>query len=152
MKVFGRSAWEMIKGVIYAPCSALVLVIIAGFFTDSQTVIYGAGAAGFFALLYIALIGSNIRFELSSGGRLRYFKGGSERQSFDITKCRVGYARESDMSLFGSHSLTLKILPDGSDDEVRIDCDALGLDGFLEMFKLLDEISLNETEVLSASK
>jgi hypothetical protein len=142
----------MIKGVIYAPCSAFVLAIVVGFFTDYRPVMYGVAALGFFVMLYIALIGSNIRFELSSGGRLRYFKGGSERRSFDITKCSVWYNRHSDMSLLGGHSLLLRILPDGAGEEVKIDCDALGLDEFMAMFKALDAISLNETEVLSATK
>jgi hypothetical protein len=152
MKTFNRSAWEMIKGVIYAPFSAIVIVIIVSFFTVNRFILYGLAAAVFLAMLYIALISSNIYFEVTPDGKLRYFKGGSLKQSFDIAKCGVGYYRKSDSGFLQSHTLWLKILPEGRTKEIQVDCDALGLNRFMEMYELLDKLSANEIETLSADK
>jgi hypothetical protein len=145
----------MVKGVIYAPFVALAIVIIGGIFISSRLIVSALAAVAFFAMIHIALVSSNIYFELAPDGKFRYFKRGEQKLSFDMTKCGVGYHRKSDTGFLPSHSLRLDIQPEGTtekSDIVNIDCDALGLDTFMAMFQALDDISVNEPEVLSAAK
>ena len=150
MKTFGRSKWVIFKSVfIYSPGAAFVVMGVVGVFTHDPIFIYGLPAVSFAAMLYYALVSSNIYFELLPDGRLRYYKSGKLKQTFDATKCSIGYYREK-TCYFAADSLSLTILTEGDDDETSIECDALGSGAFMEMYKALRNFSPVKPEVLSA--
>jgi hypothetical protein len=141
---------QMVKGIIFAPCAAALVYVVSYNFTDRFFVIWGLSAFVFFLLIYMAVFSENIYFELTSDGKLRYFKKGNLLKTFDLSKCNVGYHRRTETTVFilSSHDITLRILQDGSEEE--IDCSPIGLTQFTEMFEQIEKFSANKIEVLVA--
>ena len=142
----------MVKGIVIAPCTALVVYLILSFFVSDPRILIGVPVVACALLLFMALVSENISFEIDSSGRLKYYKMGKLRASFDLRNCSVGYRRQSETSFPPSHDITLNILDMGSGEETSIDCSPLGLGRFEEMYAEIGKYSADETEVLSAKK
>jgi len=106
VKTFSRSKWVIFKSVfIYSPGAALVVMGVVGVFTHDPIFIYGLPAVSFAAMLYYALVSSNIYFELLPDGRLRYYKSGKLKQTFDAQPNKsylLGYDKESEKFTFST--------------------------------------------------
>ena len=150
MQIYKRTIWVMIKGLVTAPFSGLVVYVVARWlFTDSDLWAGGAAALTFLVLLCITIFGENVYFELMPNGILRYYKRGTLRSSHDVTKCVVSYHRESVTGFMGTDDITLLIQEEGK-EKVEIDCSPLGPSRFDKMFEKLEALSQNKPEILRA--
>ena len=151
VQVYKRTVYGMIKGLVTAPFSGLVVYIVARWlFTDSDLWAGGAAVLTFLALLYIVVFSENVYFELAPNGTFRYYKRGKLQSSHNIPKCAVGYRRESTTGFMGTDDITLWIQEEGK-EEVDIDCSPLGASRFDKMFGELETFSQNKPEVLTAA-
>lgn len=152
VKTYKRSLFVMIKGIVIAPCTAMVVYLIMRFFVANRLVLVGVPLLLFAILLFMALFSENIKFEIDSKGKLTYYKMGKCVHSFHLPDCSVGYRRSSETSFPPSHDIQMDIcnLQDGSEE--TIDCSPLGLGRFEEMYAEIGRYSADEPEVLSAGK
>jgi hypothetical protein len=139
----------MVKGLVIAPCSAFVLYLVVSAFIQNAVILYGVPLLVFVILIYSALFGENIRFEVD-GGELRYYKRGKLKNSFQLAGCRVGYRRKSETGLLASHDISLQIIQTENGEETFIDCSPIGPRQFERMYALMKSKTPEEPEVLRA--
>jgi len=146
MQVYKRTQFNLIKGIIIAPVTGVVFHFIAQMFIPDIIIcsLIGLAAAG--ALLYIALFGENIYFELDNDGAFRYYKWGKPEQTFTLGQCRVSYRRKNESGFFGSYDIKLKIRDDKTAETI-IDASALGGDQFTEMFAKMEKYAIKDEPV-----
>ena len=150
MKTYKRALKTMLMGIISAPFSAVVVVIVGGFFTENISLLIAIGIALCMVILCITIFGENISFTISPEGELAYYKRGKLIERYDIPNCQVGYYRKTTDAT--DHDISLRILPHGKDemDTVYIDASPLGLRRFERMFAELERHTMSKPEVLSA--
>ena len=147
MQVYKRSFIVMIKGLVMAPCAAVLVYIVLSIFVDNYMILLGVSALVFLAILYITIFSENIRFEVNDDGTMRYFKKGKPQKIYILEEYRFGYNSKSDSI---SSDIILNILHIESGEEEYIDCSPIGLRKFSDMYEKLKKYSKEETEVLKA--
>jgi hypothetical protein len=140
----------MIKGIIMAPFGGLLVFVLAQLFLPPFLLcaVLGAAAA---VIVYLAVFSKNIYFELDDSGTFRYFKKGTLRNTFELSKYRTGYYRRTEWGLFGSTDINLKLL-DAEGEETEIDAGPLGRARFEEMYKEMEKYAIKDIEVLDAGE
>ena len=140
----------MLMGIVSAPFSAVVVIIVGGFFIENTTLLLSIGIALSVIILCITIFGENISFTLSPEGELTYYKRGKLVDRYDIPNCQIGYYRKTTDAT--DHDISLHILPfnKGEMDTVYIDASPLGLRRFEKMFAELENHAAGKPEVLSA--
>jgi hypothetical protein len=153
MKVYKRTVFSLIKGLIIAPFSGLVVFILAQIFLQSLSlVIWGVlGVAAAVAVAYITVFSEAIYFELDDDGSLRYFKRGSLQNTYELAKYRIGYHRKTEWGILGNNDIRLKFL-DTDGEQSEIDAGPLGTTQFDEMFAAMEEYAIKDVEQLAAEK
>jgi len=147
MQVYKRSLWVMFKGVLMAPCAAVVVFFILNMFVGNNLILFGVPVVVFFVFMNMALFSENIRFELDPDGTVRYYQKGRLKNTYKMEECVVGYHSRSDGS---SHDIKLNILNVESGAEESIDCSPLGQRCFANLYENLKMHTNEEPEVLKA--
>ncbi|MDR1193882.1 MAG: hypothetical protein LBK98_06945 [Peptococcaceae bacterium] len=137
-------------GLFSGPCGGLAAAVIVSFFNDSGTVFAAVAVVVCLLVWYITIFSENVYFTVADDGQFRYYKRGKLVNELDLRQCYVGYHRSSRGS--SDHSIQLKILPAGADENATIDIDAspLGRGRFERMFERMESLAANKPEVLSA--
>jgi hypothetical protein len=140
----------MIKGIIISPLSGILVFLLAQIILPVPLcAVLGIATAA--ALLYMAVFSENIHFELDDDGTFRFFKKGTLKNTFELSKCHIGYYRKTEWGIFGNNYITLNILdPEGK--ETGIDAGPLGTGQFKDMFEEMEKYAIKDVEVLEAAK
>jgi len=146
MKVYKRSAWTLIKGLISAPFAGFVAAIIVSFFANGIYPII-AGAVIFILVCISSIFSENVRFELNDT-ELRHFRGRKLKGTYKFDRIVVGYHSRSQRGLLGDNDIQLIIRTAETGRETQLDCSPLGAKRFYEMFAILEDKCLNEPERL----
>jgi hypothetical protein len=150
MRTYKRSTFGLVKSIVQAPVSGVLVFFITQFFLPVPVcLILGLAVAAI--LLYMALFSENIFFELEDDGVFRYFKRGKPENTFDLKNCRIGYYRKSESGFAGNHDINLRIL-DGEGTETSIDAAPLGVTGFHEMFEEMQKFAIKDEPVWADNK
>jgi hypothetical protein len=140
----------MIKGIILSPLSGILVFLLARIFLPVPLcAVLGIVAAAL--LMYMAVFSENIYFELDDDGTFRYFKTGTLKNTFDLSKCRIGYYRRTERGIFGNNNIDLKIL-DAEGKETGIEAGPLGTGQFEDMFEEMEKYAIKNVEVLEAAE
>ena len=145
MQVYKRSLWVMFKGLLMAPCSAVLVFCILNMFVENEYILYGVPVLIFLVLLNMALFSENIRFEVDPDGTMRYYQKGKLKNTYKMEECLVGFHSKSDST---SADITLHILHVESGEEEDIDCSPIGPRRFADMYENLKALTKEEPEVL----
>ena len=137
----------MIKGLLMAPCAAVVAFIGLNIFISDPLFLLGIPALIFLALLYMAIFSENIHFELEDDGILRYYKRSKLKNTYNLETCLVGYHSKSDGT---STDIAMHIHDMLNDTEEIIDCSPIGEKQFQNMYARLKGHTKEEPEVLRA--
>jgi hypothetical protein len=150
MKIYKRTPFSLIKGLITVPFSGLVVFIVAQIFLPVPICgILGVAAAA--AIAYITIFSEAIHFELNDNGTLQYFKRGTLQSTYELAKYRLGYHRKTEWGILGNNNIRLKFL-DTDGKESEIDAGPLGTTQFDEMFAAMEEYAIKDVEQLTAEK
>ena len=145
MRTYKRSTFSLVKSIVQAPLSGVLVFFIAQIFLPVLVcLILGLAAAAI--LLYMAFFSEHIFFELEDDGVFRYFKRGRPENTFDLKSLRIGYYRKSESGFFGNHDINLRIL-DGEGKEINIDAAPLGVTGFHEMFEEMQKFAIKDEPI-----
>jgi hypothetical protein len=150
MKVYKRTLFSMIKGIIISPLSGILVFLLAQILL-SEMICAVLGILTSAALLYMAVFSENIYFELENNGTFRYFQKGTLKNTFDLSKCRIGYYRKTEWGIFGNNNIDLKI-QNTEGEETGIEAGPLGTSQFEDMFEEMEKFAINEIEVLEAAE
>jgi hypothetical protein len=150
MKIYKRTLFSLVKGIIISPLSGILVFFLAQIFL-SVPICAVLGILTAAALLYMTVFSENIYFELESNGTFRHFKKGTLKNTFDLSKCSIGYYRRTEWGLFGNNDIDLKIM-DAEGKETNIEAGPLGTAQFEDMFEEMEKFTINDKEVLEASK
>jgi hypothetical protein len=151
VKTYKRSLFELIKGVVIAFVTGVVVSMIIGIFTRNAIFARGVPALLTSALLYIAIFSEDVFYELETDGLFRSYKRRILQHTFDLKNCYIAYRRKSEGGFPPTHDITLTIMDAaGEGDEVSLDCGPLGLTQFTEMWREMENFAIKDTEVLSA--
>lgn len=148
MQIYKRSIWGMLKGLIAAPVTTVLVFFVLNYFSNSVLLVLGIPALILVILLYITLFSERIRFELEESGELRYYKNGRLKEQLFLPDCQAGYYRKSNS---GEHDISLKLLNQTTGREIGIDCSPLGLRRFEELYAQIKSATTEEPEVLQAT-
>jgi hypothetical protein len=152
MQVYKRTLFSMIRGIIVAPFSGLLVFIIAQLIFPSLLplcAIIGVLVAAL--IVYIAVFSENIYFELEDDGTFRYYKKGVLQTTYELARYRIGYHRKTEWGLLGNNDIRLKFLDDAG-EETEIDAGPLGTTQFDDMFASMEKYAIKDIETLSAGK
>jgi len=150
MQVYKRTTFSMLKGIIIAPFSGIVLFIVAQILLPTLVcAVLGVAAAAL--IVYITVFSENIYFELDDDGVFRYFKKGTLQNTLDLSKYKVGYHRKTDWGILGNNDIRLQFLS-AEGEESEIDAGPLGTTQFNEMFESMEKYAIKDVEVLAAGK
>lgn len=152
MTVYKRSTLKMIKSILIAPLPSIAVGFVMMFllqyfpFTWLYVLMIAAVVLIFAWMLYNAIIGENISFELSPDGTLNCLKGKKNMGSFDLNQCALRYHHVK-YTNGGTQKLFLYIeKPDGNEES--FDCEPLGESKFLEMYQQMQRFGQAEPERL----
>jgi hypothetical protein len=149
MKVYKRTIFSMVRGIIISPFTGILVFVLAQIFLSIPlSAAAGIGTAA--VLLYIAVFSENIHFELEDNGTFRYFQKGALKHTFKLSECRVGYYRRTEWGILGNNDISLKILDDEG-DETNIEAGPLGTGQFEDMFEEMEKHAIQNIEVLEAA-
>ena len=150
MKVYKRTLFSMIKGIIIAPFGGLFVFIIGQIFLPVPLcAVLGVITAAI--ILYISVFSENIYFELDDDGTFRYFKMGALKNTFKLSDFRIGYYRKTEWGILGLNNIDLKIA-DANGEVTEIDAGPLGTAQFDKMFEEMEKYAIKDIETLSAGK
>jgi hypothetical protein len=153
LKIYKRSRFELVKGIVITPVTGFMVYIVLGLFIDN--VIPGIGIPILIALavFYITVFSEDIHFELEPDGVFRYYKRQILQNTFNLKNCYVWYHRKSESGFPPSNDITLKVLDTSIEEgEIWIDCGPLGLAQFNEMYTGMEDFAMKDKTVLSAGK
>jgi hypothetical protein len=151
MEVYKRTVFSMIKGIIISPLSGILVFLLAQILPIPVPLCALAGIVVAALLLYMAVFSENIYFELEDDGTFRYFNKGTLKNTFELSKCSIGYHRKTEWGIFGSNNIDLKIL-DAEGKETGIEAGPLGTGQFEDMFEEMEKYAIKDVEVLEAAK
>jgi hypothetical protein len=150
MKVYKRTLFSLVKGIIISPLSGILVFLLAQIFL-SVPICAVLGILTAAALMYMTVFSENIHFELDDNGTFRYFQKGILKNTFELSKCSIGYYRKTEWGLFGNNDINLKIL-DAEGEETGIEAGPLGTGQFDDMFEEMEKYAIKNVEVLEAAK
>jgi hypothetical protein len=139
----------MIKGIIISPLSGILVFFLAQIFLPVPLCAV-LGIVTAVALMYMAVFSENIYFELEDDGTFRYFKKGTLKNTFELSKCRIGYHRRTEWGIFGNNNIDLDIL-DAEGEKTGIEAGPLGTRQFEDMFGEMEKYAIKNIEVLEAA-
>ena len=147
MSTYKRSTWIMIKALMIAPFIpfgvGMVLLWVIHWF-EFDWLFYPACVItllSFIFMVYNAIWGSNIRFEITEDGKCNYYKKNKLRKSYDLTVCELSYFDG------GTEDLRL-LITDESGEEETLECAPIGKKQFDVMYKQMKSFSKVEPERL----
>ncbi|MCL2654528.1 MAG: hypothetical protein FWD65_02350 [Coriobacteriia bacterium] len=152
LREYRRTIWQLIKSLLIAPlvtfAVGMLFLWVLQFYNPTWFFVLGVIviAAIFFGLLYSAIFGENLRFELSDDGTFSYYKGRKLKKSYDLTTSDLGYHQVKSAN-GATRRLSLRI----TDKEGRpdiVECEPIGSKQFDEMFKEMQKYSKVEPERL----
>jgi hypothetical protein len=149
-KIYKRTFFELIKGIVIALFTGAAAYMVTGIFTDNVLFGFGIPILIGLAILYITIFSEDIYFELDPDGVFRYYKRRSLQNTFDLKNCYITYHRKSESGFPPTHNIALNILDTAGGEETGFDCSPLGLEQFNEMFREMENFTLRDTAVLSA--
>lgn len=150
MKVFRRTKFSMIRGLIIAPFGGLAVFFLGQILLPVLLcAVLGIGVAALLA--YWAIFSENIYFELDDNGTFRYFKRGKLQNTFDLAKYKIGYYRKTEWGILGDNHIDLKLF-DEQGEETDIEAGPLGTSQFNEMFENMEKYAIKNIETLDAGK
>jgi hypothetical protein len=150
MQVYKRAAFTLVKGLILALFAPVAGVIILSFITQNVLIQIAVAAALLALMVWMVVFGENIRFEVDTNGRLRYYKRGKLKNEFELARCMLGYHRRTQRGVFGNSDIHLQISETDTGKDYNIDCSPLGASRFNRMYETIDGFSQNEKPVLKA--
>ena len=151
MKIYKRTLFNLIKGLITATFGGFFVFIITKMFF-SVTVCGVLGVVTAAMILYITVFSEAIHFELDNNGTLRYFKRNNLQNTYELSKYRIGYHRKTEWGILGSNDIQLQFL-DMEGNKSELDAGPLGTAQFDEMFAAMEEYAIKaEVEQLTAEK
>jgi hypothetical protein len=150
MKVYKRTSFSLIKGLVTAPFGGLLVFIVAQIFLP-VTICAVLGVAAAAAIAYISIFSEAIHFELDDDGTLRYFKRGALQNTYELSGYRIGYHRRTERGILGNNNIQLKFL-DAAGTESELDAGPLGTTQFDEMFAAMGKYAVQDVEQVSAEK
>jgi hypothetical protein len=150
MKIYKRTLFSLVKGLITVPFSGIFVFIVAQIFLP--VVICGVlGVVAAAAIAYVTIFSEAIHFELDDDGTLRYFKRGTLQSTYELSKYRLGYHRKTEWGILGNNNIRLKFMDtDGKESEV--DAGPLGTTQFDGMFAAMEGYAIKDVEQLTAGK
>jgi hypothetical protein len=141
--IYKRTTFNLIKSILVAPVTGIVLYIAAQLFPIPEFIRTIIGIAAVAVLLYMAFFSENIYFELDDDGSFRYYERGILKNSFDLTTCHVGYRRKSESGIFGNHNINVQIL-NGEGGEIFLDAAPIGVAQFTDMFAEMEKYAIKD--------
>jgi hypothetical protein len=150
MKVYKRTIFNMIKGIIISPLSGILVFLLAQILLPVPLCAILGIAVGAL-LMYMAVFSENIYFELEDDGTFRYYKNGALKNTFELSKCHIGYHRRTEWGIFGNNNIDLKIL-DAEGEETGIEAGPLGTGQFEDMFEEMEKYAIKNVELLEAKE
>lgn len=139
MQTFTRSKKELVKGILYIPCVALLLFFASGLFTQStlsqvSTAVIGACAAGYFILVV-----ENVKIIVTPEGVLQYYENHQIKQLVPLPEHSINYTPISGKSfLFSATDYRLFFTPSQQQGKrFSIDCSSLGAEQYSDLLKQL---------------
>jgi hypothetical protein len=150
MQVYKRTTFSMLKGIIIAPFSGILVFIVAQILLPVPVcAVLGVAVAAL--IVYITIFSENIYFELEDDGTLRYFKKGTLQNTLDLSQYKIGYHRKTEWGILGNNDIRLQFLNTGG-EESEIDASPIGTTQFNEMFASMEKYAIKDVEVLAAGK
>ncbi len=137
MKVYKRSLFQTLRGFLLGPISAFAIVYVLTIFDVNFLVRIAAGILVMLVVLYFTFYSDQIRFEITKDQHLRYYEKFRICKDFKLQDCEVGYRRSWANS---SQDVLLQIIKRDGTEEF-IDCSALGINTFLDMYQHLKAIA-----------
>jgi hypothetical protein len=151
MKVYKRTPFSLIQGIILTPFCGLAVFFIGQILLPLWLcIVLGIAAAAF--LGYTTILGENIHFEIDDDGAFRYFHRGQLKNTFELSKYGIGYHRRTERGILGNNNISLELL-NAEGEQTVIDAGPLGTTQFNEMFTEMEKFAIKgETEPLKAVK
>jgi hypothetical protein len=151
MQIYKRTVFSVIRGVIIAPFTGLAVFVVGQFFLPRLLGLLGlVGLIVALAVLYVTVFSENIRFELDSDGKFRYYKMGKLKNEFKLQGYGIGYRSKTERGLLGSSYINLK-LQDEHGELTEIDAGPLGNTQFHKMFEEMEKFTATDAETLSVN-
>lgn len=146
MKVYRRSKWSVLKLLLLAIFAAIAAYFVAGLMAFQYRALlqFTIPPIILLALGYVALFSERMRLELDDAGVLRYYRGGALAGEYKLPLCKVGRREKGKPGAFGSHGWSLYVLEPCSEELAPIDCSALQLQDFEELYRLAREMAGGE--------
>lgn len=145
MNVYKRSLYVMIKGIVAAPFSGLVVYFFLSLFIGNDLILFGVFALVTFMVFYTSVFSSRISFTVSPDGEFCYYKKGKLEEQYDLKKCSIGYDRQTD----GTY-INLTIIDENGKESV-IDAEPLGSSRFLKMYENMKQF-VKDDEIMKATE
>jgi len=143
--IYKRTTWHFIKSILLAPLApiavGLVLLWLMQFFSNiAMYIVTIAVPIIIFAfMIYNAIWGDNIRFEITAEGRCDYYQNNKLRHSHDLTVCELSYFKVQDAN-GGVQTLRLRIT-DQEGTTTKLECEPIGKRQFEAMFRQMQSFS-----------
>ena len=134
MIVFKRGPLELIKSLVIAVVTGVMIAFIGSIFTES-IILYIIAIAISVILIYMAFNGENIKFEID-GEQFRYYQKNKLKNIYDINNCSFRYNAKGTDGDYDDINLYISNIENPEHEEC-IDCSSLGFDKFNEMFEVL---------------
>ena len=147
-KVYKRGFFSYIGSLTVAIVTPVFVWFIASIFTENIYILYGPSAVIFLFLIYSTIFKENIKFEIEDG-EFKYFQKGKLKRELNLKEYYSGYrVKTSD----GSADIIMLYLAKIGDEqeEVDIDCTALGTIKFYKMYETIKEYAKEKVEKLEA--
>ncbi|MDR2552141.1 MAG: hypothetical protein LBD31_03105 [Treponema sp.] len=148
MKVFRRTWFSMIRGLIIAPFGGLAIFMAGQLLLPVPVcAVLGIGAAAILA--YWAIFSENIHFEVDDDGMFRYYKRGKVQNTFELPHYKIGYYRKTEWGILGDNRIDLKLY-DEQGEQTEIEAGPLGTSQFTEMFETMEKYAIKNSETMDA--
>ena len=145
---FKRGIWSFIKSLTVALVAPIALFFVVSIFTDNLLILAGLSALAFLFLIYSTIFSENIKFVIE-GDILNYYKM-SKLKTYNLKDYVVGYnAKTTDGD---PDHIYLELVGKESGEELSIDCTALGLSKFYQMYELIESTSITKSTKIETKK
>lgn len=152
MKVYKRTKWKLVKSLMIVPLPPVAVGIVLLWALQWFPYIWffaitvGLPIIIFFCMLYGAIWGTNIRFEIDNEGKCNYYQNNKLKKSYNLKDCDTGYHHVKDAN-GGTERLSLRITSENGQTDI-LDCEPIGEKQFRQMFEEMQNFSEVEIEKL----
>ena len=152
MSIYKRRPWKLIKSLLIVPLPPVAVGFILLWalqyfpFTWFFAITVGVPVVIFISMLYGAIWGENIRFEITSDGQCNYYKNNKLKKSYNLKTCDMGYHHGKDAN-GGTDRLSLRITDEKGKTDI-LECEPIGEKQFSKMFEEMKNYSEVEVERL----